>query len=73
METLKSPLQLLCFKNSENQPLKFSKMFIHFIAHFVLKLPCMTFRSSKPYNYFCTYPNEVIQIAYETRLINKEF
>ena len=45
----------------------------HFIAHFILKLPYMTFKYSKPYNYFCTFPNEVIQVAYKTRLINKYF
>ena len=69
MENLKIYLQLLCFKNSENILLKLSKMDEHFIAHFILKLPYMTFGCSKPHNYFCTFSNGMIQIAYENRLL----
>ena len=44
-----------------------------FIAHIDLKLPYMTFVYSKPHNLFCTFPNGVIQVVYEIKLINKEF
>ena len=48
-------------------------MIKHFITHIDLHFSYMTFVYSKPHNYFCTYPNEVIQVAYKTRLTNKEF